>query len=106
MPDDPKLRQYWVYVGPRNPKGSGEQEITIQILPLRYQKRTATIRPLLFISERSFSSVAEGRKQAESLFGPLKWQEMFSGGPGGSRKDASRTGDYRAKIQIIPASPR
>jgi len=105
MSDNPKSRQYWVYVGPRDIK-NGETEITIQILPLRYQKRTATIRPLLFVSERSFSSVTEGRKQAESLFGSLKWIEMFMEGSGGSRKNAIQTGDYRAKIEIGPASPR
>jgi hypothetical protein len=106
MPDTPTSRQYWVYVGPRDSKDGVSQEITLQILPLRYQKRTATIRPLLFISERSFSSIAEARKQAEALFGSLKWQKMFTDGLGGSRKNATPTGDYRAKIEIGPAYPR
>ena len=105
MPQVPKGCPYWVYVGSRDPRGNDTGEVTIRIMPFHYQRRVAAIRPLFFASTRSFSSVAMGRKQAESLFGPLDWREILAPGKGPPPREPVRTGDYRALIVIRALNP-
>jgi len=103
----PARRPFWVYVGSAHRKDIGKREVTIQILPFLCERRAASIKSLLdFASRRSFSSVAVGRNQAESLFGPLDWQEVLTPGKGRPPRKPVFTGDFRALVVIRALNPR
>ena len=74
MPDI-KERQYWVYIIPPEHRGrKGTAGFTVALLPSRYRKRPVHVKPMAFVSERSFTSQSEAQQEAEWLFGKLDWK--------------------------------
>jgi len=56
-----------------NREGKKQKGFMIAIRPFGYWKKTVTMKPLVFVGERRFTSEARAKDQAEWLFGTLAW---------------------------------
>ena len=70
-----KERQYWVHIVPPEQRGrKGTTGFTVALLPGRYRRTPLRVKPMAFVSERSFATQTEAQQEADWLFGRLDWK--------------------------------
>jgi hypothetical protein len=71
-----RSRKYRVFIihALRDRAGKKQNGFMIALRPFGYWRRTVTMKPLIFVCERRFTSDAKAKNEADWLFGPLVWK--------------------------------